>query len=351
MRPWETVLVPPETPLDAAVATLDKGALRIVLVVDAERHLLGTLTDGDVRRALLRHASLSTPVSQVMCATPKSARPDWSRAQSLALMESMQVLHLPVVDDSGRVVGLETLSGLLQPQRRENPVFLMAGGFGTRLHPMTQSVPKPLLKVGRKPLLEHILDGFIASGFHRFFVSLHYMPDQIREHFGDGRRWGVSIRYIEEREPLGTGGALGLLPHDEIGLPLIVMNGDLLTTVDFAKLLDFHDASGGSATMCVSRYEHRVPYGVVVSDEHKVRAIDEKPAQSWFINAGIYVLAPALVRGVAPGRHLDMPDLLASELAAGREVNAFPLREYWLDIGRIDEFEKAQRDVGTLFGE
>jgi dTDP-glucose pyrophosphorylase len=351
MKPWQQVLVAPDATIENAVATLDKGALRIVLVVDAERRLLGTLTDGDVRRALLRRVSLDHPVSEVMCATPKVAQPGWSRTQVLALMESSQVLHLPVVDDAGRVVGLETLDGLLQAPRRDNPVFLMAGGFGKRLHPMTQSMPKPLLKVGKKPLLELILDGFVAAGFHRFFISVHYMPELIREHFGDGSRWGVDIRYIHEELPLGTGGALGLLPHDEIDAPLIVMNGDLLTTVDYGGLLDFHDAHRGTATVCVCRYEHRVPYGVVVSDEHEVLSIEEKPAQAWFINAGIYVLSPDVVRRVPPGQRLDMPDLLSAEIANGNGVNAFPLREYWLDIGRMDEFEKAQSDVGALFGE
>jgi dTDP-glucose pyrophosphorylase len=350
MKHWEATLIGPHVSLEESIATLDKSALRIVLVVDAQRRLLGTLTDGDVRRALLKHIPLDTRVDTVMCTAPRVAQPAWTPAQILAAMESAQVLHLPVVDGAGRVVGLETLHGLLQKTRRDNPVFLMAGGFGTRLHPMTQSVPKPLLKVGKKPLLEVILDSFISAGFHRFFISVHYMPELIRDHFGDGSQWGVSIQYVQEDEPLGTGGALGLLPHAEIDLPLVVMNGDLLTTVDFGSLLEFHAAQGGAATICVSQYEHRVPYGVVVSNEHLICSIQEKPVHNWFINAGIYVLSPELVRR-APAHRIDMPDLLAAEIAAGRAVNAYPLREYWLDVGRMAEFEKAQSDVGALFGE
>lgn len=351
MKDWQQILVGPDDTIEAAVRVLDRGALRIALVVDDARRLLGTITDGDVRRGLLRRLSLDGPVSQIMCATPTVAEPGTPRADCLSLMERSHLLHLPIVDDAGVIVGLETLDGLLQPPRRDNPVFLMAGGFGTRLHPMTQHVPKPLLKVGKKPLLEHILDSLIGQGFHRFYISLHFMPEMIRAHFGDGSQWGVQIHYVLEDSPLGTAGALGLLPHSEIDAPLLMLNGDLLTTVDYGELLEFHGAHGGAATLCVSRYEHRVPYGVVVSDDHVVRSIEEKPAHAWFINAGIYVLSPALVHRVPAGQRLDMPELISREIAAGGGVTAFPLREYWLDVGRMAEFEKAQQDVGALFGE
>ena len=351
MKDWQQVLVAPTDSIESAVGVLDRGALRIALVVDGARRLLGTITDGDVRRGLLRRVSLDAPVSSIMCATPTVAGPETTRAECLSLMERSQLLHLPIVDDAGTLLGLETLDGLLQPPRRDNPVFLMAGGFGTRLHPMTQHVPKPLLKVGKKPLLEHILDSLIAQGFHRFYVSLHYMPEMIRAHFGDGSQWGVHITYVQEETPLGTAGALGLLPHDEIDAPMLMLNGDLLTTVDYGELLEFHASHDSAATLCVSRYEHRVPYGVVVSDDHVVRSIEEKPAHAWFINAGIYVLSPELVHRVPAGQRLDMPDLIAAEIAGGRGITAFPLREYWLDVGRMAEFEKAQQDVGALFGD
>ncbi len=351
MKDWQQVLVAPDDTIESAVRVLDKGALRIALVVDGDRRLLGTITDGDVRRGLLRRLSLDGAVSQIMCETPTVAEPGTPRADCLSLMERSQLLHLPIVDDAGVLVGLETLDGLLQPPRRDNPVFLMAGGFGTRLHPMTQHVPKPLLKVGKKPLLEHILDSLIGQGFHRFYISLHYMPEMIRAHFGDGSQWGVQIQYVQEETPLGTAGALGLLPHAEIDAPLLMLNGDLLTTLDYGELLEFHASHAGAATLCVSRYEHRVPYGVVVSDDHVVRSIEEKPAHAWFINAGIYVLSPALVRRVPAGQRLDMPELISREIAEGGGVTAFPLREYWLDVGRMAEFEKAQQDVGALFGE
>ncbi|CDI94752.1 phospho-sugar nucleotidyltransferase [Pseudomonas aeruginosa PA38182] len=224
----------------------------------------------------------------------------------------------------------------------------MAGGFGTRLRPLTHNCPKPLLKVGEKPILEIILERFIGAGFHRFFISTHYMPEMIREHFGDGSRWGVSIRYVHEETPLGTGGALGLLPHHEIDSPLFLMNGDLLTTLNFLNLLEFHTAHGGVATMCVREYEYHVPYGVVQSDGHRISSMVEKPVQKFFINAGIYLLSPGLVKSVKAGTRIDMPTLLEQEIERQQAVNMFPVHEYWLDIGRMEDFVRAQQEFASL---
>lgn len=342
MKDWKRVVVAPHTSLEAAIATLDKEGQRIVLVADDDGRLLGTLTDGDVRRALLRHQPMTTPVSEVMCTTPQVAELSWSREKILSVMESARLLHLPVVDAARRVIGLETLHELLEKKRVDNPVFLMAGGFGKRLYPLTRDCPKPMLKVGDKPILELILQGFVDAGFHRFYISTHYLPQMIRDHFGDGSKWNVSIRYIHEEAPLGTGGALGLLPANEIKQPMIVMNGDLLTRVDYRSLLEFHERHQGSATLCVREYESQIPYGVIQRDGHRVIGIVEKPVQRHFISAGIYVLSPELVARVAPGQPVDMPTLLEQEIAAGRTVNMFPLHEYWLDIGRMDDFQRAQ---------
>lgn len=350
MKHWESALIGPETGLEDALSILDSSALKIALVVDHGRRLLGTLTDGDVRRALLKHLPMDTQVSEVMCATPQTAQRNWSRERVLSVMESSELLHLPVVDEDGIVVGLETLHGLLDKGLLNNPVFLMAGGFGTRLHPLTQDCPKPLLKVGDKPILETILERFIDAGFHRFFISTHYLPEMIQDHFGDGRRWGVSIRYVHEENPLGTGGALGLLPHDEITEPMLMMNGDLLTTLNFRSLLAFHQEHGGTATMCVREFEYQVPYGVIKSEGHLIRSMVEKPKHKFFVNTGVYVLSPELVSTVQKGVRVDMPTLLEKAIAEGKNVTMFPVHEYWLDIGRLDDFERAQSDMrnGTL---
>lgn len=345
MNQWKRIAVPKDTPLETAIATLDEGGQRIVLVVDDDERLQGTLTDGDVRRALLRHQPLTTPVGEVMCIRPQVAQLQWSREKILSVMESTRLLHLPVVDAVGRVVGLETLHELLDKKPIDNPVFLMAGGFGKRLYPLTQDCPKPMLKVGDKPILELILQSLADVGFHRFYISTHYLPEIIRDYFGDGSRWGVSIQYVHEDEPLGTGGALGLLPRGEVGLPMILMNGDLLTRVDYRSLLEFHQRHQGAATLCVREYESQVPYGVIQSEGHRITQIVEKPVQRFFISAGIYVLSPELIGRVVPGERIDMPTLLEQEIVAGRDVNMFPVHEYWLDIGRMDDFHRAQEEV------
>lgn len=349
MKEWTDVLVAPHATLGEAIQVTDAGGLRVAIVVDDQRRLLGTLTDGDVRRALLRQVPLAAPVTQAMNAQPMTATRDWSRERMLALMEEHQLLHIPVLDNNGTVVGLETLHGLLQRRQKPNVVFLMAGGFGTRLQPLTDDCPKPMLRVGDKPILELIVEGFVKAGFHRFFISTHYMAERIQAHFGDGSRFGASIRYVHEEQPLGTAGALGLLPREEIHEPMFMMNGDLLTNLNFDNLLKFHAERDAIATMCVREYEHRVPYGVVESDGGRVRAMVEKPVHRFFVNAGIYVVAPELLGAVPQGSRIDMPTLLEQQMKQGREVRVFPIHEYWLDIGRMEDFQRAQFEVGGVF--
>ena len=207
MIKWKNITVGRDTPLEAAISTLDEGAQRIVLVIDDDERLQGTLTDGDVRRALLRHMPLTTPVSKVMCATPQVAKLEWPREKILSIMERGRLLHMPVLDHEGRLVGLETIDELIHKKSINNPVFLMAGGFGKRLYPLTQECPKPMLKIGDKPILGLILQSLVDAGFHRFYISTHYLPETIQKYFGDGSKWNVSIQYVHEELPLGTGGA------------------------------------------------------------------------------------------------------------------------------------------------
>jgi len=348
MKHWEDALVLTGTPLEQAVKALDDAGQRIVLIVDKHRRLLGTLTDGDVRRALIRHLPMTISVDKVMNTKPHVANPDWSRNRQLSVMEKEKILQLPIVDSNQRVVGLESLYGASSFKRYDNPVFLMAGGFGTRLRPLTNDCPKPMLKVGDKPILQLILESFAQAGFHRFYISTHYMPEVIHNHFGDGSNWGVTIQYIHEKEPLGTGGALGLLPKNEIDLPLFLMNGDLLTSFDIQSLLQFHQEHPCSATMCVREYEYQVPYGVIESDGHQVTSMVEKPVQRFFVNAGVYLLDPILIQRVGSESRIDMPTLLELEIAEERHVNMFPIHEYWLDIGRMDDFERAQNEVKDI---
>tara|TARA_R110000851_G_scaffold13043_2_gene44828 strand:- start:158 stop:838 length:681 start_codon:yes stop_codon:yes gene_type:complete len=224
----------------------------------------------------------------------------------------------------------------------------MAGGFGTRLRPLTDNCPKPLLKVGDKPILEIVLNSFIRSGFKNFYISTHYLPEMIKDYFGDGSKWKVNITYVHEKEPLGTGGALGLLPNDVPDLPLFLINGDVLTNVDFEKVLEFHNKQKAHATMCVRDYEYQVPFGVIQGQDNKVINMQEKPVEHYFINAGIYIVSPELRRSVSKNRYIDMPSLLESSIEQEKDVVMYPVREYWLDIGRIEDYKRAQLDIINL---
>ena len=348
MKLWRKALVNSDVTLQQALQVLDAAALRIVMIVDEDDKLLGTLTDGDVRRALLKHMPLQTPIVEVMNTQPRTAEQTWRECRLIAMMEQYELLQIPLVDGEGRVVGLANLHDILGKDRYDNPVFLMAGGFGIRLQPLTKNCPKPMLKVGDKPILEQILMSFIEAGFHRFYISTHYMSEVIWDHFGDGEKWGVSIQYVHEELPLGTGGALGLLPHDEIDQPIFMMNGDILTSFNIKSLLEYHEHKGGVATMCVKEYEHQVPYGVVTCDGTQIRSLEEKPVYRFFVNAGIYMLDPALVKSVTPGTPVDMTTLLEQEIDDGKTINMFPIHEYWLDVGRMEDFKRAQTQVESL---
>ena len=345
MSDWKKTLLKATDILSTAIEVLDKGAKRIALVVDDNYRLLGTITDGDIRRALLKHRSMETVVTDVMQHDPTTALVTDSHETILFRMKKKDLLQMPVLDMEGCVVGLETLQHLVDKGRYDNPVVLMAGGFGSRLYPLTKNTPKPLLKVGKNPILESIFNQLVESGFHDFYISTHYKAEMVQKHFGDGSSWGVNIRYIHEKEPLGTAGALGLLPSDLPDLPLIMMNGDLVTKVNFEYLLSFHGEQEGMATMCVREYDFQVPYGVIETNEYRITNIVEKPTHSFFVNAGIYVLEPELVAEVKGDEFLDMPVLLERQLKKGKQINSFPIHEYWLDIGLLEEYERAKREV------
>jgi dTDP-glucose pyrophosphorylase len=344
---WKNILIKPTDSLREALAIIDSEALRIALVTDKEMNLVGVVTDGDIRRGLLKNLSLDDRVSNVMNPSPLTIKPGMSRKEIVQLMQSKGILAIPVLDGA-RVVGLETLQRFSGQTKYKNPVFLMAGGFGTRLRPLTDNCPKPLLKVGDKPILEIVLQSFAKAGFINFYISTHYLPEMIRDYFGDGAKWNVNIKYVHEEDPLGTGGALGLLPTDIEDLPLILMNGDVLTNVDFERVLEFHTKHSPAATMCVRDYEYQVPFGVINGEGNRIISMVEKPVQRFFVNAGIYVISPELRKSVVRNEHIDMPGLLERSIAEQNDVLMFPIHEYWLDIGRLNDFEKAQRDYNTL---
>jgi len=344
---WKKISVASQASLRETMRIIDQGALQIALVVDPQNHLLGTVTDGDIRRALLRDVTLDSPISEVMNTHPTTGLQDEQSDSWQRTMQRHSLRSLPILDAQGNLIDVIHYQPPNEP-RRETPVILMAGGLGTRLRPLTENMPKPLLSIGSKPILQSIIENLASQGFYRFYIAINYKGDMIQDYFKDGSQWGVQIDYLEENKRLGTAGALSLLPSTG-SHAAIVMNSDLLTKVDFVRLMDFHHQHDHQATVCVREYQHQIPYGVVELDEHQVTAIVEKPIQRHYISAGIYVLEPHVIQQIPSNQFYDMPELLQQLLSKQQKVGSFPIREYWIDIGRMEEFERANDEFHAYY--
>lgn len=345
MKTVSESLIAPSGTIGEAIETIDRSGSQIALVTDRDGRLLGTLTDGDIRRALLRGEGLEAPVKKAMRRDFRWLPTTVTEEEALAFMQRETVHQVPVMDEQGRVVKLFLLDELLKPKVLPNQVVIMAGGEGKRLRPYTQDCPKPMLQVGDKPLLEIILEQCIDAGFQDFFFAVNYLKDQITDYFGDGSYWQVRIQYLEEEKPLGTAGSLSLLP-ERPSESILVLNGDVLTRVDYKRLLNFHHEHDSSATMCVREHNTQIPYGVVRMNDLAVHAMEEKPILSHYVNAGIYLLDPALLELVPSDRFFDMPQLLEKAVAQKHHVSAFPIHEDWLDIGHPETLDKAHEEWG-----
>ena len=324
-----------------AMAAVDRGAARIALAVDTEGRLTGVVTDGDLRRALLGGTELTDPVAPVLTRRYLSVTADDGRAAALELMRARRIDAVPVIDRDGRPVGLHLLQQFLEPVTRTNWAVIMAGGRGVRLRPMTDDLPKPMLSVAGRPIIERLVLHLVGFGLKRIFVSVNYLGDVIEEHLGDGSRLGARVEYLREDEALGTAGALGLLPEAPTE-PVLLLNGDLVTSADLGGLLDAHTAGGFRATIGTRRYLHTVPFGCVERDGARVVALDEKPTLEREVNSGIYVLDPSVVAGVTRDRRVDAPTLIADLLAAGEPVGAFEIEDEWIDVGQREQLAAAR---------
>ena len=339
MTDLTSLFLQPAATVREAIRVIDQGSVQIALVVDAEQYLLGTVTDGDIRRGLLGEETLESPVEKIMNRKFNTLPAD-SSEQKVEMMMRDQLLHqIPGLDSKGRIVRLFIQRELLPGKMLSNWVVLMAGGQGKRLRPDTENCPKPMLPVGGKPILEIILKQCINAGFRKFFISVNYLKEQITGHFGNGDRWGVKIHYLVEDQPLGTAGALTLLPKPP-SHPILVINGDVLTRVDFANLLFFHQEHKASATLCVREEETQIPYGVITSRDYRLLSMREKPVVSHQIIAGVYVLEPHMLELLPPDKCFDMPVLLKNGKAQGKPVFVFPIHEYWLDVGHAAALER-----------
>lgn len=343
IKELSALTIAPSASLMDTIEAINSGAKQIALVVDAGK-LVGTVTDGDIRRGLLRGLGLQLPVTEVMNKSPQTATIDDDARSVMTAALARSIHAVPVVDAAGHLVGLLTDDDLLHAAEISTPVVLMAGGKGVRLYPLTKDVPKPMLKIGEMPILEIIIRKLHAQGFRNIFISVNYLADVIREHIKDGAWLGVNITYLEESQPLGTAGALGQLAGS-LDEPFLVMNSDLLTNADLAQLVKFHKKQGAKATLGVREYSFQVPYGVVNINEHVVESITEKPVHRSMVSAGIYVLDPWALKLVPRDEYCDMPTLLDSVRGEGEKVVAFPIHESWLDIGRHDDLNEARNNL------
>lgn len=336
----QKIVISEDDTLRRAMEAIDRGAVEIAFVVDKNEKLIGTLTDGDVRRALLQGAVLEDPVDRFMQRQFTAVGQSVGRTEVLDLMRARTLTQIPIVDSAGRLVGLHLLREIIGAQPRPNWAVVMAGGRGERLRPLTDSLPKPMVKVAGRPILERIILHLVGFGIRRVFISINYMGDVIEKHFGNGAGLGCRIEYLKEDRPLGTGGAISLLPEAP-EQPLLVLNGDLVTQFSVASLLDFHVEGGFKATVGVCEYLHTVPYGVVDQDGNRITKLREKPTQSWLANAGIYVLDPEVLSRVPRDTYFPLPALVEECLDRGEPVGGFRIEEDWIDVGLPKELRRA----------
>lgn len=344
----QRILIQPAATVQDAMAAIDAGGRGIALLVHADGRFLRTITDGDLRRAILAGHAVTTRLDaalDIQAVRSVTAPVNTPRDEQLALMVRSGVRHLPLLNPDGTVAELSCAEHV-QDDKLQLQAVIMAGGFGTRLRPLTDDTPKPMLPVGGRPLMERTIEGLQRAGVSRINVTTHYMPEKIMQHFGGGQKFGVELNYVAEDQPLGTAGALRLI--SEVDEPLLVMNGDILTNIDYRSLLKYHREHNAKLTVALRQYEMQVPYGVVEAKDGLVSELREKPRITFLVNAGIYLLEPSVLQYIPESGRYDMTDLINRLLQQGETVVGFPVMEYWLDIGRLDDFQKAQEDVNRV---
>lgn len=348
MKDIEKIKISATSSIEQALKVIDAGGVKIALVVDNDNKLLGTLGDGDIRRGLLRKIKLSDTIENIYYKKPIIAKRGSSKESLLNLCSINEVSQLPIIDINGKVIDLFTIDEELIKKQHENHVVLMVGGLGARLKPLTENIPKPMLNVGGQPILKTIVKGFVDNGFTNITMCLGYMSNVIEDYFKDGSDFGANIKYIVEERRMGTAGALSLI-KEKIDKPFFVMNGDLITNINYEQMLDFHEEQNSKATMCVREYDIQVPYGVVNVINEDIVSIEEKPIHSFFINAGVYLLDPECINLIPKDEFYDMPSLFEKMILTDKKTISFPLKEYWLDIGRMSDYERANLEYKGIF--
>ncbi len=322
---------------------LESEDSQIVLIIDSNKKVLGTVSDGDIRRHLITGKTLTTKVSEVMNKKFIFIKKGEKKQKILQLMKEKSINQIPILDESGKILDIVLLKELIEVKDfLDNPVLIMAGGIGSRLRPFTEKCPKPMLKVGEKPILEILIEQFIENGFSNFYISVNYLKEQIIEYFGNGKKWNIDIQYLIEKEALGTAGAISLLPK-EIKKPFIVINGDILTKFNMRQMIDFHNKNKSHMTICVREYEINVPFGVIETNGIELKQIIEKPSYKHYINAGVYAFNHEVLKIIPDNKAIDMPNLIEKLQTLNKRITICPIHEYWIDIGRHETFNKANK--------
>lgn len=339
-------MLPKGATIEQVVRNLDQVAIKIVLIVNEQGELLGTISDGDIRRGLLRGLTLPSPITEIIHYNPLVVPPDMNRELVRQLMIANRIHQIPVVGKNHQVIGLHLWDQIAAPIARPNQMMIMAGGIGARLRPHTENCPKPLLRIAGKPMLEHIIERAKQEGFNSFVLAIHYLGHMIEEHFGDGQRFGVKISYLREKVPLGTAGALALL-EPRPNSTFVVTNGDVITDIRYSEMIDFHDRHNTIATMAVRLHEWRHPFGVVQTQGVEIVGFEEKPVTRTHINAGVYALSPVALDLLERGTHCDMPTLFERLRLRGDRTVAFPMHEPWVDVGQPADLQSAKQELGA----
>ena len=347
MKSVKKIKITRDATIRDAMKIISKGALQIAVAVDKKDKLIGTLTDGDIRYGFLKGLNINSSIKSIIYKNPITANKNDSKEKLLKIALAKKIFQIPVIDKNKKLIGIHILDQLIKFKNKSNKVVIMAGGKGLRLRPLTKNIPKPMLKVGNKPILQTIVEKFKESGYENFVICVNYKSKIIKDFFGDGKKFGVKINYIQEKIRMGTAGALSLFKNKPKE-PFFVINGDLLTNLDFEKMLDYHNQHKAIATMCIREYNIDSPFGELKLDKEKITAIDEKPKHKFFVNAGVYVLDPKCIT-LIPKRFYDMPSLFRKIIGKKYKTISFPLGEYWLDVGRFNDYKKANLDYDTKF--
>lgn len=343
----DSLLINKNYSIKEAIMAIDNASKGIILVVDEEKRLIGTIVDGDIRRALLKGVNLNDNIEEVIHYNPIFAHKSMSREDIKDLFIKKAVKQIPIVDDEGRVEDLISINEILLPKGKDNLVIVMAGGLGTRLKELTKEIPKPMLKVGKDPILQHIINNFKQYGYNKMVLSVNYKADIIENYFQDGYAYGVKIEYVREKKRLGTGGGIKLA-KDYIDAPFFVTNGDIFTSLNVEDMMNFHVENKFDITIGVRRHSFQIPYGVINSEENIVRNIEEKPTINYLINGGIYCINPEIIDYIPDDEYYDITDLIDRCIKEGKKIGSYEIKEYWMDIGKIEDYYKVNEDIYNL---